>query len=188
LIAIGRFVGSADTERFDDPYDVAVCRLPPEIVEELAAVRFLRIRGVDFADPGPKAVFSLLGFPGMWSRPTRSKNERLSVRPFEFTTYAYDGDTKALTTYRPRLHLLLSADSCQRRSKIRQFRRLKIRQFGEGTSLSSSRPPDGCGVVAADQPPDPPWCAAPARAPCVGACGSYSRGSSRCGSGGRADR
>ena len=31
---------------------------------------------------------------------------------------------------------------CQRRSKFRQFRRLKIRQIDEGTSLSSSWPPD----------------------------------------------
>ena len=38
--------------------------------------------------------------------------------------------------------LSFSVSECQRRAKILQFRRLKIWQVGEGTSLSSSRAPD----------------------------------------------
>jgi hypothetical protein len=38
---------------------------------------------------------------------------------------------------------------CQRRSKIRQFRRVKVRQFDEGTSLRSSRPPDDVAMTLA---------------------------------------
>ena len=43
---------------------------------------------------------------------------------------------------------------CQRRSKIRQFRRLKIRQLDERTSLRSSRPPDERGGAAWEPGPD----------------------------------
>jgi hypothetical protein len=77
---------------------------------------------------------------------------------------------------------------CQRRSKIRQFRRLKIRQIGEGTSLSSSRPPDGCGVVAASRRRDRASYAAPAKARCAAASDNCCRGSSRCDSDGPGDR
>ena len=38
------------------------------------------------------------------------------------------------------------AAMCQRRVTIRQVRRVKIRQIDEGTSLRSSRPPDGRGA------------------------------------------
>jgi transposase len=60
---------------------------------------------------------------------------------------------------------------CQRRSKIRQFRRLKIRQIDEGTSLRSSRPPDERGGAAWEPGPDPVVHAASATGPCAAACG-----------------
>src|SRR5262245_45910676 len=68
---------------------------------------------------------------------------------------------------------------CQRRPKIRQYRRLKIRQIGEGTSLSLSRPPDA--PVGGGQPPAraPGWREAPARARCADACDSCCREWSR---------
>jgi hypothetical protein len=60
-----------------------------------------------------------------------------------------------LTTFRLQLpqEVLERTRSCQRRSKIRRYRRLKIRQFDEGTSLRSSRPPDGRGGDARERIP-----------------------------------
>ena len=66
-------------------------------------------------------------------------------------------------------------EPCQRRPKIRQFRRLKIRQIDEGTSLRSSRPPDGRGADAQERVPGPTRRAASARVPCAAACGNCCR-------------
>jgi hypothetical protein len=93
----------------NDPHDVAVYPLPPDMAAKLRRKRFLRISDVCFDDPGPKAVFSLFGYPGVWSEPSSSDDEYVTVRPFEFTTYRYDGDTTTMMEYQARLHLLLSA-------------------------------------------------------------------------------
>lgn len=92
-----------------DAFDVAVHLLPDETVAKLRSMRFLRIGDVYFSDPGPKAVYTLFGYPGVWSEPTRTSEERLIVKPLEFTTYAYDGDVAELRGFKPQLHLLLSA-------------------------------------------------------------------------------
>jgi hypothetical protein len=92
-----------------DPYDLAVHRLSREAEDKLQEQRFLRLSDVGFDDPGPKAVFTIFGFPGIWSKSTGEHDEPMSVRPLELTTYAYDGDTHQLTDYEPRLHLLLAA-------------------------------------------------------------------------------
>jgi hypothetical protein len=94
-----------------DPYDVAVLALHAAVADKLSAKRFLRIGDVSFADPGPKAVFTIFGYPGLWSKPIQGETDedRLIIKPLEFTTYAYDGDTTALTGYEARLHLLLAA-------------------------------------------------------------------------------
>lgn len=63
--------------------------------------------------------------------------------------------------------------------KIRQYRRLKIRQMDEGTSLRSSRPPDARGADARERIPAPVARAASARARRAAACGSRHRPSSR---------
>jgi hypothetical protein len=93
----------------NDPHDVAVYRLPPDEAAKLHRKRYLRIGDVSFADPGPKAIYSLFGYPGAWTEPSRSADDRFIAKPFEFTTYAYDGDTSTMIGYQARLHLLLSA-------------------------------------------------------------------------------
>jgi hypothetical protein len=106
---VNNWIRSAGTEDGGpDDYDIAVYRLPPDAVEKLQHVRFLRLSDVAFDDPGPRAVYTLFGFPGLWTRPSTSDGERLSVKPLEFTTYAYDGSPKGLLRFDPRLHLLLS--------------------------------------------------------------------------------
>ena len=92
-----------------DPYDVTVHRLPREAEDKLQGQQFLRLSDVAADDPGPKAVFTIFGFPGMWSKSSGKDDQPLSVKPLELTTYAYVGDTQRLTDYDPRLHLLLAA-------------------------------------------------------------------------------
>jgi hypothetical protein len=77
--------------------------------DKLQGQQFLRLSDVAADDPGPKAVFMIFGFPGMWSKSTGEDDEPMSVKPLELTTYAYVGDTQRLTDYDPRLHLLLAA-------------------------------------------------------------------------------
>lgn len=92
-----------------DPYDVAVHRLSEDAVRRLSGARFLRLSEVDFGDPGPRAVCTLFGFPGVWSVPTSADAQPLVAKPLEFTTYTYDGAIGGLQQYEPRLHMLLSA-------------------------------------------------------------------------------
>ena len=109
-IVSGGFTSSVPAQGMeDDPYDVAVYPIPPDMAEKLHRKRFLRIGDVSSDDPGPKAVFSVFGYPGVWCDPSIPAEERMDARAFEFTTYAYDGDTTTFTGYQPRLHLLLSA-------------------------------------------------------------------------------
>jgi hypothetical protein len=53
--------------------------------------RFLRLLEVEFGDQATRAVYTLFGFPGVRSIPSSVDTERLSAKPLEFTTYAYDG-------------------------------------------------------------------------------------------------
>jgi hypothetical protein len=94
-----------------DPYDIAVYPVPADMLRQLQNKRFLRMNDVSFKDPGPKAVFSFFGYPGVWSRSSFDHSQPLHTKPFEFTTYAFDGNVTELPGYQPHLHLLLAADS-----------------------------------------------------------------------------
>jgi len=105
----GNWVHSSSIQfgSIDDPFDVAVYRLPPDSVEKLKGKRFLRREDVDFDAQSSTAVFSLFGFPGIWAEPSRSEAEKVSVKALEYTTYAYDGATESLIGYDAKYHLLL---------------------------------------------------------------------------------
>ena len=92
-----------------DVYDVAVHRLSEDAVRRLSNARFLRLSKVEFGDQGPRAVYTLFGFPGVWSVPSAADTEPVSAKPLEFTTYAYDGGLGGMQQYEARLHILLSA-------------------------------------------------------------------------------
>jgi hypothetical protein len=143
----GNWVRSAvPPDGVPDPYDIAVYRLPEDIAAKLSTNRYLRLSDVEFADPGARAVYTLFGFPGVWTSPISSEAERLSVKPLEFTTYAYDGSIGGIDHYEPRLHILLSAtadelttpDGAQLefRDRFRQIVRLPVGLKGIS----------GCGV------------------------------------------
>jgi hypothetical protein len=99
-----------DNPPASDAYDVAALRLTNDVGDQLSAKQFLRTTDIQDDDPGPRAVYTLFGYPGLWSRQSSADAEDISSRPLEFTTYAHDGDVQGLQGYERRLHLLLSGD------------------------------------------------------------------------------
>ncbi|HEV2969251.1 MAG TPA: hypothetical protein VGY55_04615 [Pirellulales bacterium] len=93
----------------EDPFDIAVHQLPQSTVDKLKGKVFLRFDDIDFEPQSPLAVFTIFGFPEVWSSPSTNESEKLTLKPFEFTTYRYDRDTAALSGYEERYHLLLDA-------------------------------------------------------------------------------
>jgi hypothetical protein len=92
-----------------DPFDVAIYPIPKSTKSKLAGKSFLRFDDIDFEMQSPNCVCCLFGFPGIWSLPSTSESEVVSIKPFEFTTFAYEGDTSALIGYDERFHVLIDA-------------------------------------------------------------------------------
>ncbi|HLG59371.1 MAG TPA: hypothetical protein VI485_28795 [Vicinamibacterales bacterium] len=91
-----------------EAYDLAVHRLNDERLAQLSHMRFLRLSDITSDEPGPTAVYTICGYPAIWSE--SSTEERTGwVKPLELTTYAYDGPP--LAGYSEPHHLLLSCDS-----------------------------------------------------------------------------
>ena len=95
----------------EDPFDLALFPLPSESVTKLHGKRFLRVEDIDFRTQSSTAVFSLLGYPGIWATPSREDDNPVILKPLEYTTWAYDGEIKSLIGYDPAYHLLLGFDS-----------------------------------------------------------------------------
>jgi len=93
-----------------DPFDVAVYRLPDELVPRFNSQRFIQLSEVNFDVP-TSGVFVLFGFPGIWVAPSRNDDEKLIIKPLEYTAISYSGDLATIEGYQPKLHFLLDADS-----------------------------------------------------------------------------
>ena len=106
-----RWIGSADQQygTNSDPFDVAVVQLGPDCVQKLTAKVFLRFDDIISSDDLTSGVFTVFGYPACWSRPSGNRSEVLELKPLQYTTYAFEGDTDALEEYQQRFHLLLSA-------------------------------------------------------------------------------
>lgn len=91
-----------------DPFDVGIHPLAPDAVARLKnEKRFLHFDDIEF-DPQPQtAVYTLFGFPGVWSSPSASQDENVMYKALQYTTYRYDRITSPLSDYQERLHLLL---------------------------------------------------------------------------------
>jgi hypothetical protein len=94
----------------EDPFDIAVYRIPDEFVPRFHRQRFIQLSEVNF-DVLPSGVFALFGYPGIWSVPSSSDDEKLRIKPLEFTAIGYGGDVTPFKGYQPKLHFLLDADS-----------------------------------------------------------------------------
>jgi hypothetical protein len=93
-----------------DPFDVALLPLDSTIVAKLSDKSFLRLDDVCLIDDLSNGMFCLFGYPALWSQNSINTDQYLLLKPFQYTTYAFDGSTEALDGYQSRFHLLLSAD------------------------------------------------------------------------------
>src|ERR1700733_968912 len=94
----------------EDPFDIAVYRIPDESVPRFNQQRFIQLSEVSF-DVLSSGIFVLFGYPGIWSVPSRSDNEKLKIKPLEYMAIGYGGDLSSIEGYQPKLHFLLDADS-----------------------------------------------------------------------------
>jgi len=92
----------------DDPFDVAVLKLGEKQVSALFGIEYLQMDDVSDAVGSGRFLFCLCGFPSVWSTPSEGEGQALSLKPFQFTTYEYEGSTSGLGTFEPRFHLLLN--------------------------------------------------------------------------------
>ena len=90
-----------------DPFDIGLHRLAPDAIARLSKKRFLIFNDIEFDPQSATAVYTLFGFPVVWSSPSSSPEEKVKYKAIQYTTYRYDRDTATLQEYQERLHLLL---------------------------------------------------------------------------------
>ncbi len=93
----------------EDPFDIAVYRIPDEFAPRFNRQRFIQLSEVNF-DVLSSGVFVLFGYPGIWSVPSRSDDENLKIKPLEYMAVGYGGNLSSIKGYQPKLHFLLDAD------------------------------------------------------------------------------
>jgi hypothetical protein len=94
----------------DDQFDIAVFRLSPNQVHRFAGVSFVRIADVSFERDLTSGYFVVSGYPGMWSTvPEAATETSMKGRLLQYGTYAFSGNTSALSGYNGERHLLLEA-------------------------------------------------------------------------------
>lgn len=104
----GDWISSAPVQHGDDdPFDVAVYKLPEPAVERLRGKRFVRRADVDLGEQSATAVFTLFCFPGLLATASQADDERLQLTPLEYTTHASSDNRELLNGFNPRYHLLL---------------------------------------------------------------------------------
>lgn len=95
--------------KYKDPFDIAIYNIPQNTVQKLGEKKYLNLADIDFGLQSGTGVYTLFGYPEIWSKPSTSISEKLQLRPFQYTTFAFGGDTEILTDYQERFHLLLDA-------------------------------------------------------------------------------
>lgn len=95
----------------DDPFDVAVFRLPKTLLPRLSGKRFVRMSEIDFGEQSHSAVFAIFGFQGSWALPSRSADEELILRPIEYLAYRCNRTLPDILDLDPRYHLLIDAQT-----------------------------------------------------------------------------
>jgi hypothetical protein len=90
-----------------DPLDIGLYRLSQGEVTRLSQKRFLIFNDIEFDPQSATAVYTIFGFPAVWSSPSRSVEEKVTYKALQYTTYRYDRETSRLDEYQERLHLLL---------------------------------------------------------------------------------
>jgi hypothetical protein len=89
-------------------FDVAVWELGREVVDQLPNRRFLTVLHADRAGLfDGNGLYYVHGYPGCWSSVDEGK-EVVEVRALTYCTTPYSGDTRLLSGYDPKLHVLLA--------------------------------------------------------------------------------
>lgn len=97
-------------ETTEDPFDIAALQLDYNIVERLKDNLFLRLDDVNFEEDLSNGIFCLFGYPSSLSQPSINADTKLILKPFQYATCPYGGQTDMLSGYQSRFHLLLGAN------------------------------------------------------------------------------
>jgi hypothetical protein len=89
----------------EETFDIALIHLSKETAAGLEGSTFLILNDVSCDTDLSQGVFTLFGFPGVWSgkEPTG-----LRIKPFQFTSYAYSDDSSNLENFDPKIHFLIN--------------------------------------------------------------------------------
>jgi len=109
IATAGTWITSTGDDSGNDHYDVSVYALDDRQVSKLAGKKFLRLQDVTFSDDLLKGFFVIFGFPQIWATASGRESETMLLKGFEFSTFAYLGDTTGLAGFDARYHLLLEA-------------------------------------------------------------------------------
>ena len=90
-----------------DPFDVALLRLPADVISKLREVSYIRLQDIEFRADLSKGIFCLFGYPNRLSTPSIPNKVTMSLKPFQYMTYLYEGETNTLGGYQEKYHLLL---------------------------------------------------------------------------------
>jgi hypothetical protein len=90
-----------------DPLDIALHRFSTSAVDRLTNKRFLVFDDIEFDPQSATGVYTIFGFPAVWSSSSKSVDEKVMYKALQYTTYRFDRDTSRLEEYQERLHLLL---------------------------------------------------------------------------------
>jgi len=93
-----------------DPFDVAVLHLTSDLVPRFEGGRFLRVTDVRFDFDVQFGVFTLFGYPAIWTQPDAADPSLLNAKALQYTTYTFEGSTHPFERFQERFHLALDAD------------------------------------------------------------------------------
>jgi hypothetical protein len=104
----GNFVPMAgDAIISNESADVGVVRLSEGVVEKLQGSTFLTMNDICFTTDLSQGVFTLFGFPAIWAK---EDGARMDLKRFQFTSYAFEGDSSVLAGYDKKFHILINGN------------------------------------------------------------------------------
>jgi hypothetical protein len=93
-----------------DIFDIAILRLSRDLASKFEGSPCIRLQDIDFTEDLSKGVFCILGYPGRLSSPSTRYQPIMNIKPFQYATTIYDGETRLLERYEEKYHLLLMAE------------------------------------------------------------------------------
>jgi len=94
----------------EDLLDIGIHRLDQDAVSNLQKhKKFLHYDAIDFGNQSPTSIYTLFGFPEVWSTASTSDDEIVKYKALQYTTYQYDRNTSHLSEYQERFHILLDS-------------------------------------------------------------------------------